>query len=188
MQTRKNIATGEGSAIAGCEACYRPTSRVPDGRTPGPAQSTSCETEAALATCSHALIDPSCVVCGTQNPKGLRIEFTADYKGATAAWTPSREWESFQHTVHGGILATVLDEAMSRAIIALGWGAMTAEMTVRFRGRVSPGDGLRVRGWIVNRQKRRIMTEATIMRIAGEERAHAWAKFLLLPAPKLTTG
>ena len=125
----------------------------------------------------RALLNPSCVVCGAQNPGGLRIEFSADSAGVTAAWTPTSDWESFRGIVHRGILTTVLDEAMSKTIIAKGWEALTAELTVRFRGRVSPGDELRIRAWIVDKRKRRIRAEAIITTTAGKERAHFWVRF-----------
>ena len=81
--------------------------------------------------------------------------------------------------MHGGIIGTVLDEAMSQAIIARGWEALTVELTVRFRGRVAPGNRLQVRGWVVDRRRRRIRAEATLRTDAGEERAHARATFLV---------
>ena len=126
-------------------------------------------------------LNPACVVCGTENPTGLRITFVKDSAGVRAEWTPTEGWESFRGTVHGGIISSVLDEAMSRAIVARDWDALTAELTVRFRGRVSPGDELRVRAWIVDKKKRRIRAEASIATISGSERAHAWGTFLSPP-------
>lgn len=126
-------------------------------------------------------LNPGCVVCGTENPTGLRITFIADCDGVRADWTPTEGWESFRGIVHGGIITTVLDEAMSRAILWRDWQALTAELTVRFRGRVSPGDDLRVRAWIVDKKKRRIRAEAAIETISSKERAHAWGTFLSLP-------
>jgi acyl-coenzyme A thioesterase PaaI-like protein len=128
-----------------------------------------------------ARLNTACVVCGTQNPTGLRIRFRSSSDGATARWTPTNGWESFEGIVHGGIITTVLDEAMSQAIIARGWEALTVELKVRFRGRVAPGDGLQVRGWVVDRRKRRVRTEAVLITDAGDERAHAWATFLVPP-------
>jgi acyl-coenzyme A thioesterase PaaI-like protein len=83
--------------------------------------------------------------------------------------------------IHGGIITTVLDEAMSKAIIARGCEALTAELRVRFHKQVSPGDALRIRGWVVEKRKRRIRAEAVLSSEAGDEYAHAWAAFLVLP-------
>jgi acyl-coenzyme A thioesterase PaaI-like protein len=95
-----------------------------------------------------ALLNSRCVVCGAENANGLRLRFETGSKGVRATWVPKRGWESFQGTVHGGIVTAVLDEAMSKAIIACGWEAFTVELGVRFRSRVSPGEELRVEGWV----------------------------------------
>lgn len=126
--------------------------------------------------------NPACVVCGSENPKGLQIGFRSNETGVHADWTPTGDWESFQGTIHGGIITTVLDEAMSKAIMGHNWDALTAEIRVRFRKRVSPGDALHIHGWVVARKGRRIQTEATLKTAAGVECAHAWAAFLA-PAP-----
>jgi len=97
----------------------------------------------------------------------------------SAAWTPTGQWESFQGTIHGGIIGTVLDEAMSKAIIAREWEAFTAELRVRFRDRIAPGDQLHVRGWVVQRKGRHIKAEATLLSSEGDERAHGWGTFLI---------
>lgn len=128
----------------------------------------------------RARLNQACVVCGSTNPKGLKIRFQQRSGVICADWIPTGDWESFQGTIHGGIITTVLDEAMSKAIIAREWEALTADLRVRFRGRVAPEERLHVRSWVIEKQRRRILTEATLTSTAGEERAHAWATFLVL--------
>jgi hypothetical protein len=126
-----------------------------------------------------APLNSNCIVCGAQNPNGLQLAFRAGSNGVSAAWVPKGGWESFEGTVHGGIITAVLDEAMSKAIIACGWEAFTVELRVRFHDRVSPGERLHVHGWIVEKRKRRILAEASLAGDTGKERAHAWAVFLI---------
>ncbi len=142
---------------------------------PGP------EAEMAAPERIGARVNPACVVCGARNSKGLQLRFRQESGEVCADWVPAEGWESFQGTIHGGIVSTVLDEAMSQAVIANGWEARTAELQVRFRGRVSPGDRLQVRGWTVERKRRRILAEATLQTTQGTECAHAWATFLVPP-------
>jgi acyl-coenzyme A thioesterase PaaI-like protein len=125
-----------------------------------------------------ASLNPRCVVCGAENANGLRLHFTVDHAGAHAIWMPTQDWESFEKTVHGGIVGAVLDEAMSKAVIAREWEALTAELRVRFRKRIVPGEELRVQGWVVARKRRHIRAEA-IITSGTEERAHAWGTFLV---------
>jgi len=131
--------------------------------------------EDSLEVRNLAKLNPACVACGA---KGLRLCFSQGLDGAAARWRPTSDWESFQGTIHGGIIGTVLDEAMSKAIIAREWEAFTAELRVRFRGRIAPGDQLHVRGWGAERHKRHIRTEATLVTDTGDERANAWGTFL----------
>ena len=126
-----------------------------------------------------APLNSNCIVCGETNPSGLQLTFETGSTGVHAMWIPSEKWESFHGTVHGGIITAVLDEAMSKAIIGRGWEALTVELRMRFRGRVCPGDELRVHGWIVEKRKRRILAEARLTAFGGRELAHAWATFLV---------
>jgi acyl-coenzyme A thioesterase PaaI-like protein len=133
-----------------------------------------------------------CIVCGEENPHGLRIRYVREPDGAIAAeWRPTKDWEGFEGIVHGGIISTVLDEAMSKAVAAMNCEALTGELRVRFRRHVEAGETLRVRGWIVGKVKRVVKAEATLTAANGSERAHAWARFLALPGqmpPQGTSG
>lgn len=82
--------------------------------------------------------------------------------------------------MHGGIVSTVLDESMAKAVVATGEEALTAELRVRFRRHVIPGKAVRVTGWIAGRKRRMIQAEATLRDAEETEFAHAWATFLVL--------
>jgi acyl-coenzyme A thioesterase PaaI-like protein len=151
----------------------------PDTDSSALAAKRQCSGLPPIASRRHARLNPNCVVCGAQNPGGLRLTFQEALDGVHAAWVPTEGWESFRGTVHGGIITTVLDEAMSKAVIACNWEALTVDLRIRFRGRVAPGESLRVHGWVVAKQRRKILTEATLVSSSGAERAHAWAAFLV---------
>lgn len=129
----------------------------------------------------RAQMNPKCVVCGAENAGGLRLQFRACEPGVVEAqWTPSVEWEGFRGIVHGGVVSTVLDEAMSKAIAGMHCEALTAELRVRFHKPVNSGATLEVRGWVRRKAKRRVETEATLLGPSGSMLAHAWATFLEL--------
>jgi acyl-coenzyme A thioesterase PaaI-like protein len=131
-----------------------------------------------------APLNSNCIVCGRENANGLQLNFVTESKGVHATWIPKETWESFRGTVHGGIITAVLDEAMSKAIVARGWEAFTVELKVRFHLRVCPGERLHVEGWVREKRKRRILAEASLAGPAGQERAHAWATFLVPPGER----
>jgi acyl-coenzyme A thioesterase PaaI-like protein len=134
------------------------------------------------AAALRAVPQNRCFACGPDHAHGLRIRYQLDDAGAvTAEWVPLPDWEGFTGIIHGGIVATVLDEAMSKVVSASKCEALTGELRVRFRHHVSSGETLQIRGWIVKRSKRLITTEATLIAGDGAERAHAWARFLAIP-------
>jgi acyl-coenzyme A thioesterase PaaI-like protein len=127
------------------------------------------------------LLAPSCFVCGPDNPRGMHLVFqTNESNEMIAEWIPEPEMEGYRGIVHGGVVSTVLDEAMAKVVDATGAEALTAELRVRFRQQVSSGSPLRVRGWIESRNKRMINAEAALTSAGGVELAHAWAVFLPL--------
>lgn len=144
--------------------------------------------ETAQEEGTHALrlvaaLNPHCVVCGHQNPLGLQLTFRVDGNYVTAEWVTGKNWESFQGLIHGGVISAVLDEAMSKAIVARGLDAFTVDLRVRFRRKLRTGETVSARGWMVQHQKRRITAEASIRNGPGDEHAHAWGVFLIPPQP-----
>ncbi len=126
----------------------------------------------------------SCFACGPDNSRGLRQHFQGNDAGEMLAeWIPESELEGFEGIVHGGIVSTVLDEAMSKAVAGSGVKALTAELRVRFRQHVPSGKMICVRGWIDSQNKRMTKTEAVLTSSDGTELAHAWATFLALKYP-----
>jgi acyl-coenzyme A thioesterase PaaI-like protein len=120
-----------------------------------------------------------CFACGVNHPHGLKLRFRRDGSGSVIAhWTPSKAWEGFQGIIHGGIVSTVLDEAMSKAVAAAGVMALTCHLEVRLRRHVAAGERMLVRGWVVEKRKRRVQVEAELRDRVNVERAHAWATFL----------
>lgn len=122
-----------------------------------------------------------CFACGPGNPRGLHLHFESTGCGEIAAeWLPDSAWEGFRGIVHGGIVSTVLDEAMSKAVAASRIEALTVELRVRLRHNVAPARPLRVRAWIDFQRRRVTRAEATLTSADGTEFAHAWGTFLAL--------
>lgn len=123
---------------------------------------------------------PTCFVCGPAHPEGLRLCFQTEQPGVvTAEWMPERRWEGFRGIIHGGIVATVLDEAMSKAVASAGRPGLTCQLEVRLRHSIVPAEALKVRAWVVEIRKRRVRVAAEIRDEADAEKAHATATFLI---------
>jgi acyl-coenzyme A thioesterase PaaI-like protein len=123
-----------------------------------------------------------CYACGAENERGLRMEFRRDGERAYSDYTPCMEHQGYPGRVHGGIVATMLDEAMGWAVYgARRWGA-TARLGVRFRRPVPLGERLRVEAWIVRQRHRLIELRAELKDAAGTVLAEADGTFMALDA------
>ena len=105
-----------------------------------------------------------CYVCGKDNPAGLHVQFTVDHtaRTITGRFTARREHEGWKGIVHGGIIATLMDEAMVKLAAHLGEPAVSAEITVKFKAPAAPGEELVITGRIVKAANRLIEAEATV--------------------------
>lgn len=123
--------------------------------------------------------DNRCFACGMDNPAGLRITWTTSEKTATAQFAPDQKYQGWKGVVHGGIIATLLDEAMTRLVCLTYGNAVTAEMTVRYVAPAEVGKLLDIHGEITNERRKLIEMKASI-HCAGKLIAYATGKALLL--------
>jgi acyl-coenzyme A thioesterase PaaI-like protein len=84
--------------------------------------------------------DHACFGCGGDNPIGLRLRFASDRDGVKSSFAPNPEHQGLHDVVHGGIISTILDEAMAWATAHAGVRAVTSEMRVRFRQPLEIGE------------------------------------------------
>jgi uncharacterized protein (TIGR00369 family) len=108
----------------------------------------------------------SCYVCGKKNPIGLAVDFVIDKDARTikAAFIPVDAHQGYEGIVHGGILSSLLDEAMAKLAFTVGLPAVTAEITVKFKAPAAPGQELLVTGRLTQETRRLILAEAKIER------------------------
>lgn len=83
-----------------------------------------------------------CMVCGDVgcNPGSLGVEFVQAGDGAVKASFPvTSRHQGYDGLLHGGMIGTLLDAAMTHCLFAQGIQALTAEMTVRFIAPIETG-------------------------------------------------
>ena len=84
----------------------------------------------------------NCFACCPTNPFGLKMEFYEDGDDIVSIWEPHLNFQSWIGTLHGGIQATLLDEAggwiISRKLQTTG---MTTHLNVRYKSSVPVGKG-----------------------------------------------
>jgi acyl-coenzyme A thioesterase PaaI-like protein len=122
--------------------------------------------------------DRRCFACGPDSEIGLRMTF--DYGDGTARSrvAPRPEFGGWSNIMHGGIVATLLDEAMAHAALAAGVRAVTARIEVRFRHPVPTDKPLIVEGKVAGRRGRVMEIEGTLSGEDGTCYAQSHARFL----------
>ena len=91
---------------------------------------------------------PLCVVCSPKNPLGLGLEFTVAEDGSVeGTFAGSVVFEGYSGLLHGGVIATLLDGAMTNCLFAHGCESVTAELNVRYRHPVVARETMTVRAW-----------------------------------------
>jgi len=122
--------------------------------------------------------DRNCFACGPDNPRGLHMTFEYGEGTARCVVPPRAEFGGWSNIMHGGIVATLLDEAMAHAAIAAGVRAVTARIEVRFRKPVPTDRPLVVEGKVEGRRGRVLEITGVLRGQDGTAYAESNARFL----------
>src|SRR5207244_836797 len=122
----------------------------------------------------------SCFVCGEANPAGLNLRFETDGKIVTARFMAEERHIGFKRTVHGGVIAAVLDEVMvwATALHSRKF-AYCAELSVRFTLPVKPGEAFTAVGELTGQRREKLfLTKAELRSSSGLAHASAVGKYI----------
>jgi uncharacterized protein (TIGR00369 family) len=134
--------------------------------------------ENPLTPLAHGALN-HCFGCGLDNPTGLRLKFFIDAdKNVVCHFRLARRFAGPPGHAHGGIIATLLDEAMSKSNRARGILAMTRHLEVQYLRPVPLGQPLTLTARHLDTHGRRNHTEAQIADASGQILASAKAIFV----------
>lgn len=120
-----------------------------------------------------------CFGCGHANSAGLRLDFLlAEDRSVVCLTEVTDNFEGHPGYLHGGIIATLIDEAMSKAVRARGFTAMTRHMEVDYLRPVPSGKPLRLEGRVTHNEGRKHWAEAKILNAEGTMLAHGKGLFI----------
>lgn len=120
-----------------------------------------------------------CFGCGPANPTGLHLEFLLAPDGAVVSRiTISDGFDGHPGYLHGGIIATLLDETMSKSVRARGVIAMTRQLEIDYLRPVPSGVPIQLEGHVVRGEGRKHWAEAKILNAAGKELARGKGLFI----------
>ena len=128
-------------------------------------------------------VHPNCVVCGANHLSGLQLEFTLLEDGSVQATFDCGEaFQGYPGLLHGGVISSLLDGAMTNCLFASGQQGVTGELKVRFRHPVVINRKATVRAWVDRSMPPLHLLQAELIQ---DERVKAKArgKFMELPGP-----
>ncbi len=131
----------------------------------------------------------SCLVCGMDNKFGVQAQFYNMEDGSVGGlFTFRSEHQSYPGRVHGGMLATMIDELAGRVL----WTdhpdqiAVTMDINVLYRKPVPYDVPLKGRGVYVKKISRMYTAKCQIMDMDSNVLAEGTAKYLIMPTEQIT--
>jgi len=122
----------------------------------------------------------TCFVCGRQNDVSLRATWYNDIEAqkVRSTLTIPEHFNGYPGVVHGGIVATLLDETAGRALLLDGDDSLlmvTLRLEVKYRLPTPTGQPVSLAGWVVQRSKARARVAAELRLQDGSVAAQAEA-------------
>ena len=111
--------------------------------------------------------DKWCFVCGKENPHGIKLDYKIEGRTFKAFFVPEKRFQGFTNIVHGGIVATLLDEAMVNLAFKLGLDAVSANLNVNLRKPTIVGEKYYLFGEIVEEQEKKVKARAEMKKEDG---------------------
>jgi uncharacterized protein (TIGR00369 family) len=129
-----------------------------------------------------------CFGCGGANPRGMRLAFDPDpeRRRIVGRFRLGAEYQGGPGFIHGGIIATVLDEAMGKVSRFSDVRAVTAELTVEYLKPVRVDQEIRVEAFESQREGRHLFHQGEIRDTEGELLARGRGRFVVVDRAKFT--
>jgi acyl-coenzyme A thioesterase PaaI-like protein len=126
-------------------------------------------------------LEINCFGCAATNPIGLKLEFENSGHQSTCRFSLGPDYESYPGVIHGGIVATILDEALSQTVYHHGNGpAFTVGLRVRYGHPMQTNMPYVAISEIVRSNRTLIRASGRIQRDTGELVAAAVGSFYLI--------
>jgi uncharacterized protein (TIGR00369 family) len=123
-----------------------------------------------------------CFGCGGANDLGMKLTFVQDNvsKRIVGKFILGEAYQGGGGMAHGGIIATLLDEAMGKVCRFRDVHAVTAELNVQYLKPVKVGEEIIVEGYETDAKGRNLFLAGEIRNGAGEVLAKGTGRFVVI--------
>ncbi|OPX89727.1 MAG: Thioesterase superfamily protein [Pelotomaculum sp. PtaB.Bin117] len=132
--------------------------------------------------------DNMCFACSARNPIGLKLKFEQDGDICRTYFIARTEHQGWNGVLHGGLVATLLDEVMAQWLWVRDIATMTAEITTRYSKAVPVGERLTLEANLLSDRRRLVEMTGRLILPDGTVAARAKAKFLKMDPEKMSKG
>jgi uncharacterized protein (TIGR00369 family) len=146
--------------------------------------------DAPIAMLLKPNLENHCFGCGGANPRGMKLAFEQDdaARRMRGNFRIGAEYQGGAGFVHGGIIATLLDEAMAKVNRFGKEVAVTAKLSVEYLKPVRVDEELVVEGWEVERKGRTRLRQAEIRNASGVVLVRGSAEFVAIDPSRFRGG
>ena len=123
-----------------------------------------------------------CFGCGGANEAGMKLTFEQDNvnRRIVGRFILGERYQGGGGMAHGGIIATLLDEAMGKVCRFREVRAVTAELTVEYKKPVKVDEEIVVEGFEIEHKGRNLFLAGEIKNAAGEVLAKGRGRFVVI--------
>lgn len=137
----------------------------------------------------HLPYTRDCFVCGASNQHGLQLKFRAENGEIRADFHPKPHHAGYKGMVHGGIIASALDEAMFWAVAyAKKQFHVSVELSVHYQKKVDVAQSYLLVARLTRQQKTLCFTEGELSDAAGQVCAMATGKYFPMRVEDVPLG
>jgi uncharacterized protein (TIGR00369 family) len=127
-----------------------------------------------------------CFGCGGANAQGMKLAFEQDdaRQRIVGRFQLGDEYQGGAGFIHGGIIAVLLDEVMSKACRFHGEHAVTADLRVKYVRPIRVDQVIVVEGFVARREGRQLYHEGEIRNAAGDVLARGRGRYVVIDREK----
>ncbi|RPJ34126.1 MAG: PaaI family thioesterase [Deltaproteobacteria bacterium] len=134
------------------------------------------------------MVHGNCFACGSNNDRGLHLNFHAREDGSVwGNFIADPKFEGYSGMIHGGIIATLLDSAITHCLLHKGVSALTGRLSVRYLSPIPIGSIVQLKAQMLKTAHRIFFMEGQAF-VDGKQAARADSKFKLADKRPFCSG
>jgi uncharacterized protein (TIGR00369 family) len=118
-----------------------------------------------------------CAVCGSQDHLQLGLQFSPQTDGSMrVTFKGGERFQGYRDRMHGGVLATIIDAAMTHCLFANGMAGVTADLHLRYLHPVNTRDEIEV-SCVIRRHRHQVLYLSADVQQENDVKVRAEGRF-----------